>query len=358
MNSSTALLNALLARGDYLESLSRDELVKILPILEQAHDEVLGRIAKTGGVWTKAWLEEQATEIDELYKAAAAKSYDTVRPDLEKLAVDEGAWIGKETASVALGISFVSVAPSLLKACVNLPTNIGGSTLDQLFEAMAINSREAVYNAISVGMVEGDTIDAMTRRLRGTVVKRAVWRKDENGKRRYYPGVYEGGAIEGVSTRQAETLSRTAVIHVGNAAREIFYKENGDLIKAYQCVETLDTRTCLICGLMDGRVFEPDTPRELLEHPDCRRAWVPVLKSWREMGIDADELPPGTRASMDGQVAETVTWADRLAKASPAKQDEMLNSPTRGRLYRSGVKLESMVKDGKIVPLKDMKGAK
>lgn len=355
MNASTSILNAMLARGDFLESMSRAELFKILPILEQAHDEVLGRIAKTGGVWTKAWLEEQATEIDELYKAAAAKAYDTVRPDLEKLAVVEGAWMGDTAAAVSVGVSFVSVAPSLLKALVNLPTNIGGSTLDQLFEAMGINSRKAVYDAIAVGMVEGDTVDAMTRRIRGEVVERAVWRKDENGKRRYYPGVYKGGVLEDVSTRQAETLSRTAVIHVGNAARELFYKQNEDLIKAYQCVETLDIRTCIICGLMDGQVLSPDVPRKLQEHFNCRRVWVPVMKSWRELGIDSDELPEGTRASMDGQVAESVTWADRLAKASQQKQDEMLDSPTRGALYRSGVKLESMVRDGKIVPIKELK---
>jgi uncharacterized protein with gpF-like domain len=245
---------------------------------------------------------------------------------------------------------------------------------------MAINSREAVYNAISVGMVEGDTIGDMTRRIRGRTIESAKYIDTKTGKQivgkskkelnkmiekglaRWKPGKYEGGAVEGVTTRQAEAISVTATAHVSNRARDLFYDANADLIKGYQRVETLDERTCIICGEPsqgDGHVFAADEPRpQLPAHIRCRGTYVPVLKSWREMGIDADELPPGTRASMDGQVAETVTWADRLAKASPAKQDEMLNSPTRGRLYRSGVKLESMVKDGKIVPLKDMKGAK
>jgi hypothetical protein len=33
-----------------------------------------------------------------------------------------------------------------------------------------------------------------------------------------------------------------------------------------------------------------------------------VLKTWRELGIDADEVPQTTRASMDGQVPAKQTF--------------------------------------------------
>jgi SPP1 gp7 family putative phage head morphogenesis protein len=358
MNASTKLLRALLDRGDYFESLSHDELLKILPILEKAHNEVLGMVAKTGGKWTQSWREDMAGELDDIYKAACAKAYASVKGDLQAQATEEAGFIQATTASVIAGVSLTAPAPSLLKAIVNLPTSIGGSTLEQLFDALAINSRESVYDAIGQGMLAGDTVDEMTRRLRGEVVKRASWRKDEDGVRRYHPGVYQGGAIEDVSTRQAESLARTAVMHVGNQARETFYKANEDIIKGYQRVETLDFRICIPCRLADGRVYGIDEPRpELPEHISCRGVWCPVLKSFRDIGIDADQLPPSTRASMDGQVPEYVTAADQLKTMDEAQLKDALG-PGRAALYKQGVKLDDMVKDGAVVPLKDMKASK
>ncbi|MBL8968262.1 MAG: hypothetical protein JNG85_14745 [Spirochaetaceae bacterium] len=353
MNSATRLLRALLARGAYLESLTRAELRAILPILERAHEEVLGKIAKTGGAWTREWLTEMAGDLEAIYKAACAEAWVTVSADLEELAKNEGAWALGEIGQATIGISLSTPAPSLLKAVVNLPTNIGGSTLEHQFEALGIESKKAAYEAIQQGMLAGDTVDEMTRRLRGEVKKRAIWRRDSDGVRRYHPGVYEGGVIEGVSTRGAERVARTAIMHVSNQAREITYAANEDISKGYQYVATLDTNTCLVCANDDGRVFGLRDPRPVLpRHIGDRCLYVPVLKSWRELGIDADELPEGTRASMDGQVAESETFADRLTKASAERQVAMLRSPTKARLYREGMPLSEMVEDGHEVPVK------
>lgn len=358
MNATARLLAALLARGEYLETLTRAELRAILPILEAAHDEVLGKIAKTNGEYTRVWLAEMAADLDAIYGAAADRAYGTIEQDLEELAISEGAWLGDELSGITIGLSLTAPAPSLLKPVLSLPTNVGGSTLEQLFEALGANSREAAYTAIAAGVVQGETVDQLTRRLRGAVVKRASWRKDSDGVRRYVPGVYEGGALEGVSTRQAEVLARTAIMHVANEAREIVYRENADLFKGYERVETLDGDTCLPCGAEDGRIYGPDEPRPALPaHPGCRGLYLPVLKSWKELGIAAEELPEGTRASMDGQVPESETYADRLAKMSgPARR--ALLGPSRASLYEQGVSLADMVRDGRLIPLAELGAAK
>lgn len=70
-------------------------------------------------------------------------------------------------------------------------------------------------------------------------------------------------------------------------------------------------------------------------HFNCRSVSVPVLKSWRELGIDIDDMPPGTRASMDGQVPADTTYGQWLSRQSAARQDEILG-PERGKLLRSG----------------------
>lgn len=70
-------------------------------------------------------------------------------------------------------------------------------------------------------------------------------------------------------------------------------------------------------------------------HWQCRSTSVVITKSWRELGIDMDEMEPGTRASMDGQVPEQTTYADWIKRQSAARQDDILG-PVRGKLLRDG----------------------
>ena len=158
-----------------------------------------------------------------------------------------------------------------------------------------------------------------------------------------------------VDTRQAEALARTAVMHVSNTARDIFWQANEDIIKGYMRVETLDERTCIVCGLEDGRIYGVNEPKPFLpQHLNCRGILCPLFKSFRELGIDADELPATTRASMNGQVPKYTTWKDMLKSASSKEQAEILG-PTRAKLYQQGMPVESFVKDGKLLTLKELK---
>jgi SPP1 gp7 family putative phage head morphogenesis protein len=68
---------------------------------------------------------------------------------------------------------------------------------------------------------------------------------------------------------------------------------------------------------------------------NCRSTTCPVVKSWRELGIDIDEAPAGTRASMNGQVPEKTTYNDWL-KGQPAKVQDDILGPGRGKLFRDG----------------------
>lgn len=68
---------------------------------------------------------------------------------------------------------------------------------------------------------------------------------------------------------------------------------------------------------------------------NCRSTATAVTKSFRDLGIDMDEMEPGTRASMDGQVPEQTTYADWIKGQSAARQDDILG-PARGKLLRDG----------------------
>lgn len=352
MNASTRLLADLLERGVYLERFAAKELRALLPILEQAHEEVLGKIAATGGEWTQAWLAETAANIERIYNAASEKLSGQLHLDLEPLATEEADWTKSALETVTGGLSVSAPAASTLLASITaLPTSFG-STLGQMVSTLEARTIVAVTAAIQKSMTAGETIDQMVRRLRGRVVRRASWRTVD-GRRTYIPGTYSGGVME-ITTIDAENLARTAAMHVGNQAREAVYAANADLVKGYQRVETLDTRTCLVCGVADGQIVKAGESRTMLPvHPGCRGVWIPVLKSWRELGIDADEIAPGMRASMDGQVSEYETWRDILEKAGPARRVEILG-PSRARLYAQGYPLDALVKDGRVVPLAEL----
>jgi len=353
VNASTKLRHSLLARGDDLEGLSRSQTRKLLAVLETAHDEVLGKIAKTGGELTREWLAEVASDIDSIYAAAVKKAYGIISSNLESLATDEAEWLAGSLGTVAVGVTVTAPGAAALWSSIAALPAASGSTLAQLFDALGINSRQAVVDAIRVGMAEGETVDQLTRRLRGSTIRRASYRVVD-GKRTYIPGQYEGGVIEGVTTRQARALARTAVMHVGNQAREALYRENADIIKGYQYIATLDGDTCLVCGADDGRVYKLDEPRpELPRHPSCRCLHLPILKSFRELGLDVDEFPEGTRASMDGQVAESETYADRLSKMGSEERKAILG-PGRAALYDRGVPITDMVAGGKVIPLDEI----
>jgi hypothetical protein len=110
-----------------------------------------------------------------------------------------------------------------------------------------------------------------------------------------------------------------------------------------------------MCRVRDGLLYDPATHKPLGHkvpwlggpgrlHFNCRSVSTPVTRSWRELGIDMDDMPPGTRASMDGQVPADLTYADWLAKQSAARQDEVLG-PVRAKLFRSGVPMTKFYDD-------------
>ncbi|NNI58317.1 phage head morphogenesis protein, partial [Pasteurella multocida] len=147
------------------------------------------------------------------------------------------------------------------------------------------------------------------------------------------------------SRRSAETLVRTAVMKVNDEAHKLLRDENMDIIKGEQHISTLDTRTSEVCRARDGLVWDLNQKpigdhkvpyqRPPL-HPNCRSTLRLIMKSWRELGFDVDEIPESTRASMDGQVKANITYEDWLKNKTKAQQDEILGKG-KADLWRNGV---------------------
>lgn len=184
-----------------------------------------------------------------------------------------------------------------------------------------------IRNTVRDGFLQGKTNSQIVQAVRGTRAKG------------YSDGIVNRGRVE------VEAVVRTAVSHTAAMARDEFYNANEQLIASLSWVSTLDLRTSEMCRIRDGKQYTVDHkpvghsipwlqgPGRL--HWRCRSSSAPKTKSFRELGIDIDELAPAERASMDGQVAADMSYGEWLQKQSAARQDEVVG-PTRGKLMREG----------------------
>lgn len=146
---------------------------------------------------------------------------------------------------------------------------------------------------------------------------------------------------------QVGTLTRTAVTDITNAASDEVYKANDDIIKGYQYVATLDSRTTLICARLDGMVFDVDDDKapKPPQHYNCRSTTIPIFKSADDiyenpsrrikMG-ELNKISGRTRASINGQVPARTTYNDWLKDQPNSVKLQLLGSQEKVDLFNRG----------------------
>ena len=86
-------------------------------------------------------------------------------------------------------------------------------------------------------------------------------------------------------------------------------------------------------------------------------AALAVALAGDELGLDVDELSPSTRASMDGQVPEDLTYAEWLSRQSPERLEQVLGV-TKAQMYLDGGRsvegIERFFNDGRLLTLKEL----
>lgn len=307
----------------YLTRYTTSVVRKMLALLNRADRDILRRLRSRNlpGARTpfqRERLEKLLASLREINSAAYASFNRQLRLDLRELTRYEATFLTNQI-NAAILVDLEAVAPAVgtvYQAAMAQPMQ--GRYLRDWFRQLSANKAQAVSDAIRLGVVEGETIDDIVRRLRGTRAAR-----------------YRNG-IMAIHRRHAEAITRTAVNHIVTKTRRETFNANSDIIKAYQYVATLDGRTTDICASLDGKVYatREDAPTPP-QHINCRSTIAPVVKSWKELGFKKSELPPATRASMNGQVSAKETYQTWLKKQPARFQDEVLGK-TKGRLFRQG----------------------
>ena len=225
-----------------------------------------------------------------------------------------------------LGVDIVIPSTSTLTVLAS-QAQILGKPLDKMTKQWGTAKTSRVQEQITIGVIEGETTAQIVRRIRGTKLRR-----------------FKDGILE-TSRRGAEMIVRTATTNIASLAREALYKENRDIIKGVRWVSTLDDRTSAICQSRDGKIYAIAQGPRPPAHPNCRSTTTPVIRSFKELGINANEISAGTRASVNGQVPADLTYGQWIKRQSVATQNEALGK-TKAELFRNGgLKLDKFVDD-------------
>lgn len=297
-------------------------------------------------------LNALQAQIYELREGAVREMLDEWTNQLRALTVAESGVVSANTINAApVILDIITPSPALLRALVtNSPFQ--GQVLKAWAQQILDADVQRIMNEIRIGMVQGQSMTEIARRIVGTA--------SLNG---------EDGTTQ-ITRNQATSITRTAVMHFANAAREEFFAANSDIFEEEAFVATLDSRTTVECASLDGKRFKVGEGPKPPLHWNCRslrvafirapligtRPMKPVTEKMlldeftEQEGIDPvkkrDALPRGMKGRFDefarkrvrelvGQVPASTTFSAFLKSQSSVFQDEYLGK-TRGILFRKG----------------------
>jgi SPP1 gp7 family putative phage head morphogenesis protein len=319
-------LQVLLERVKAGENRKLDEFLREVDALLR---DRLGRASLTAVQRDR--VEALLAEIREALAELQGRAWEGVLDRLDDLA---GIVADTETKALAAALdgfdTNVPRAAVIRAAVLSAPLSVrgagGGLLLGKFIAKHNEATLERVEGVIRRGFYEGRTTEQIVRDLRGT--------KAAN---------YADGII-GETRRHARTVAHTALQHVAHVARAETWKANADIVEGYRWVSTLDSRTSDTCQSLDGQVFEVGEGPMPPIHPNCRSTVVPVMKTWRALGINIDEMPDSERASVNGPVSASLTYFEWL-KTQPASFVEEALGTVRAELFlRGGVSADEFAR--------------
>jgi SPP1 gp7 family putative phage head morphogenesis protein len=306
----------------YLFRLATGTARQVNELLRQVESDLVAQIAKydptEDGGYSLARLNKMLDAIQKINAANYKEVSGFLEQHLVELAKYEAEFQTKQLGGQLPG-DWPLAQPSVkdLESLVVIDP-IQGRLFSEWMDGLEAGTLDKITQALRIGLTEGETVSQLAKRLTGTKSLQ-----------------YNDGVLA-VSRRWAETVARTAANHVTNTAKESVYEANSDVVAKVMWVATLDTSTCLACALLDGESWpigdlHPVPPH----HVNCRCVLTPVTKSWQDLGIDANEISPGTRASINGQVPSPVTYSDWL-KSQPVADVKEALGVSKAKLFLDG----------------------
>ncbi len=334
-----ALFNAIVRHQIHLQRLSTQTVQELVQLLNDSELDIIAKLSKKElTAFSLRRLNAILDEIRAINRDAYDRLSDEVSGRLGAIAEYEAGFTARLIEKV-LPFKISMTQPTLEQLQAILTSKpMQGRFIREELEDLSDARIKQLEQALRIGLVEGETTPEIMRRIRGTRELK-----------------YKDGLLER-SRGDVERLVRTSITHVTARARDLLYTNNESVVKAWRFAATLDRRTTVICASLDGQVFGLGTGPMPPRHPNCRSTSTPVLKSWEEINLDLNELPASTRASMNGQVPEDVTYQEWLRKQPRDVVEDVLGK-TKARLFLEGdLSLDRFVDfTGETYTLKELK---
>ena len=310
---------------------------KVISLLKELDADIQGKLKGNISEWNRTRLNEQLRLMREAITDYYKQIKELTTEELTGVAVSEAKFL-QNAVNTLTGVDMFSSLPSANQLAVLADQSVvQGAVTSAWWARQGADVYFRVATQIRMGYGSGESIGAIADR---------VQQQMDIGK------------------RNAEALVRTSVHTISSNARERMYQENSSVIKGKLYVAVLDNRTSIQCIAYDGSVYDMDNKpigkkslpyRELPAHWNCRSMYMPILKSFKEIGSDFPEMPKSTRSSMDGQVPEEMTFKDFLEKKGKSFQDEVLGKG-KAQLWREGkITLQQLLdQSGNPIPLKEL----
>lgn len=299
----------------------------VLRLMRTLEDDLSFALLKSGITqFQKRRLNALQKLVEAIIESAYGQITDQMWADMQGLASAEGRQAVRAiNDSVRVELASVYLAPATVREIAK-NTLIEGAPSAIWWGRQSKALQRRFMDQVRMGLLQGQTIPQMSRAIRENV----------------YPW----------NRRNADALVRTSVQSVANSVRLRTYEVNSSVVKGVQALVTLDSRTTRLCMSRSGMAWSldgdplPGTKTDIPFpgpppwHWNCRTTLSAVLKSWDELGSSKKvrEIDPGTRASMDGQVARDLTYEEWLKikdAAEPGFAREKLG-PGRYDLWKKG----------------------
>ena len=332
--------NFLLRRSSYLYQLENQAIQNMLIPYQQALPamkrqlEVLQSEATTG--FTKEWriqrMKGQVAEVEFLLQVAGQQSSSELRSMLQDLA-----YLDSDVYARMLDSQFSKIGIDI----ASLPYRQVDQILNNPLRGIEIGD-PAFWNKMNADV---------TNRIRGELTQSIILGEDMGKATNRIIDLSKQKGFGTYSTtilaQRAEMIARSEIQYVSNQVARQTYTENQDVLKGMQHSSTLDRRTCPACASLDGKVYlfkDGDIEAPLLPlHPFCRCCYIPLTKSWEELGVKVPENKKGEAKAFTGNpLKDQLTYGQWLKKQPVAVQKEILG-PARFELWDSGqIELKQM----------------
>ncbi len=356
------LLDASIRHQIKLLRFSKGQARIVSDILAKADVELVAKLTGELTEISETRLKVLLAEVRRMRAAVTAQVGEAIQKDSEALARNESEWeLDAIQAATPVDLRLNTVPVVTLKALSGKPIN--GIALDGWLGTMLAGDVKRIEQQIRIGMAQGEALDQLVRRIRGT--------KANN---------YQDGVVS-ITRRNAEAIARTAANHVSNAARQEVWNANSDIISGVRWVATLDGRTSPVCRGRDGHVYPINEGPRPPAHVGCRSTTTPVLAGERIVGdrpfvrdtrtrkaretdfraeakdaagekwkgMSKGERDDAVRAQRSkwteeniGQAPASTNYNDWLKRQPKSFQDDVLG-PTKADIFRSGVPLDKFV---------------